>query len=112
MELMQIEVTARFKRDLRILAKKYRRIRQDIQPIINRLETGNLLGDRVAGVGYTIFKLRIKNSDVQKGKSGGYRIIYYLQTKEKIILVTIYSKSEREDITAKEIKQILSEFKL
>ena len=109
---MQIEVTARFKRDLRILAKKYRRIRQDIQPIINRLETGNLLGDRVAGVGYTIFKLRIKNSDVQKGKSGGYRIIYYLQTKEKIILVTIYSKSEREDITAKEIKQILSEFKL
>ena len=112
MELMQIEVTARFKRDLRILAKKYRRIRQDIQPIINRLETGNLLGDRVAGVGYTIFKLRIKNSDVQKGKSGGYRIIYYLQTKEKIILVTIYSKSEREDITTKEIKQILSEFKL
>ena len=59
MELMQIEVTARFKRDLRILAKKYRRIRQDIQPIINRLETGNLLDDRVAGVGYTIFKLRI-----------------------------------------------------
>jgi len=110
MELMQIEVTARFKRDLRILAKKYRSIRRDIQPVINQLETGELPGDKVTGIGYTIFKLRVKNSDIQKGKSGGYRVIYFLKTTDNIILVTIYSKSEREDISAKEIKQILSEF--
>jgi len=107
---MQIEVTARFKRDLRILAKKYRSIRRDIQPVINQLETGELPGDKVTGIGYTIFKLRVKNSDIQKGKSGGYRVIYFLKTTDNIILVTIYSKSEREDISAKEIKQILSEF--
>lgn len=52
----------------------------------------------------------MKNSDVQKAKSGGYRLIYYVKTSTKIILITIYSKSEHEDIAAVEIQQILTEF--
>jgi mRNA-degrading endonuclease RelE of RelBE toxin-antitoxin system len=106
--LIEIEFTDYFKRNLRILAKKYRKIRQDIQPIIEQLQRGELPGDIVAGVGYTIFKLRVKNSDIQKGKSGGYRIIYFVKTKNKIILITIYSKSKQEDITAEEIKDIIT----
>ena len=108
--LILVEVTAKFKRNLRILAKKYHSIRNDIQPIIEQLQAGELPGDQISGVGYTIFKLRVKNSDVQKGKSGGYRLIYYVKTRTKIILVTIYSKSEQEDIAAAEIQQILAEF--
>ncbi len=90
--------------------KKYRSIRHDIQPIIQQLQSGELPGDQVSGVGYTIFKLRVKNSDIQKGKSGGYRLIYYVKISTKIILVTIYSKSDQEDISAAEIQQILAEF--
>ncbi|MEA5580273.1 type II toxin-antitoxin system RelE/ParE family toxin [Nodularia harveyana UHCC-0300] len=108
--LIQVEVTAKFQRNLRSLAKKYRSIRNDIQPIIQQLEAGELPGDQVSGVGYTIFKLRVKNSDIQKGKSGGYRLIYYVKISTKIILVTIYSKSDQEDISAAEIQQILAEF--
>ncbi|WP_413171048.1 type II toxin-antitoxin system RelE/ParE family toxin [Anabaena azotica] len=107
--LVQVEVTAKFKRNLSILAKKYRSIRKDIQPIIEQLQSGNLPGDQVSGIGYTIFKIRVKNSDIQKGKSGGYRLIYYLKTSTRIILVTIYSKSDQEDIAAEEIQQILAE---
>ncbi|MDJ0570417.1 MAG: type II toxin-antitoxin system RelE/ParE family toxin [Pleurocapsa sp. MO_192.B19] len=107
---IEVEFTAKFKRNLRILAKKYRKIRQDIQPVIEQLQLGKLPGDIVSGVGYTIFKLRIKNSDIQKGKSGGYRIIYYLKTQTKIILITIYSKSEREDIAAEEIRDIITKY--
>jgi len=107
--LILVEVTAKFKRNLRILAKKYRSIRNDIQPIIEQLEVGELPGDQISGVGYTIFKLRVKNSDVQKGKTGGYRLIYYVKTSTKIILVTIYSKSEQEDIVAAEIQQLLDQ---
>ncbi len=109
--LIQVEATAKFKRNLRILAKNYRNISNDIQPIIEQLQSGELPGDKIPGVGYTIFKLRAKNSDVQKGKSGGYRVIYYLKTDTNIILVTIYSKSEQEDISAEEIQQILVDFK-
>lgn len=108
--LIQIEVTAKFKRNLRMLAKKYRSIRNDIQPIVEQLKSGDLPGDKIPGIGYTIFKLRVKNSDIQKGKSGGYRLIYYLKIATKIILVTIYSKSDQEDIAAEEIQHILAEF--
>jgi mRNA-degrading endonuclease RelE of RelBE toxin-antitoxin system len=95
---------------LRILAKKYRGIRTDIQPTIEQLQSGELPGDQIPGVGYAIFKVRIKNRNIQKGKSGGYRLIYYVKTNTNIILVTIYSKSEQEDIAAEEIQQILAEF--
>ena len=56
---------------------------------------------------YTVFKVRARNSDVQKGKSGGYRVIYYLKTETQILLVTMYSKSEQSDITSAEIREIL-----
>ena len=58
-----------------------------------------------------IFKVRIRNSDVSRGKSGGYRVIYYLKTATAVILVTIYSKTEQSDISSAKIKKILSEFK-
>jgi hypothetical protein len=57
---------------------------------------------------YTLFKVRVKNSDAQRGKSGGYRIIYYLKTATQIILVTIYSKSDKSDITAAEVREIIT----
>lgn len=108
--LVEVGVTAKFKRNVRVLGKKYRSILNDIQPIIEQLECGYLPGVQVAGLGYTIFKVRVKNSDVQKGKSGGYRVIYYVKTEVKVILVTIYSKSDQEDVAAEEIMEILAEF--
>lgn len=103
----EISFTFEFKRNLRTLAKKYRSIRSDIQPVIDQLENGDLPGDQVPGVNLAIFKVRIKNSDTRKGKRSGYRCIYYLKTRDKIILVTVYSKLGQTDITAKKIKQIL-----
>ena len=73
-----VEATFTFGRNLRTLKKKYRSINGDIKPIIEQLEAGELLGDRIAGVDNQVFKVRVKNSDIQKGKRGGYRLIYYL----------------------------------
>lgn len=106
---IKVEVSEKMKRDLRILSKRYRRIRSDVQPIIEQLQAGEMLGSQVPGVGYPIFKVRIKNSDIQKGKSGGYRLMYYLKTAEKILLITIYSKSDQADVTADEIRLIVAE---
>lgn len=102
--------TPEFKRNLRVLSKKYRHIRDDIEPLIDTLQNGELPGDLVTGTSYTIFKVRVPNRDVQRGKSGGYRIIYYLQTQTDIILVTIYSKTEQADISAAQIRRIVNEF--
>ncbi|WP_425213885.1 type II toxin-antitoxin system RelE/ParE family toxin [Tumidithrix helvetica] len=108
--LIQIEASPTFKRNLRNLAKKYRNIRKDIQPIIAQLEQGEVLGDQISGVGYAVFKLRVRNSDNQKGKSGGYRLIYYIKTATGIILLTVYSKSEQVDIAAEDIQSIITEY--
>ena len=108
--LIQVEATPRFQRNLRKLAKKYLNIRNDIQPVIKQLQQGEILGDRIPKIGYEVFKLRVRNRDIQKGKSGGYRLIYYVKTAKAIILLTIYSKSQQADIAADDIQSIISEY--
>jgi mRNA-degrading endonuclease RelE of RelBE toxin-antitoxin system len=99
-----------FTQNIRRLKKKYRSVLQDVEPTIAQLESGETPGDQVMGVGYPVFKVRIKNSDAQRGKSGGYRILYYLKTRDRILLLTLYSKSEQDDIAADDLKTIIEEF--
>ncbi len=108
--LIQVEASLTFNRNLRALAKKYRNIRDDIQPVIEQLEQGELPGDRIPGIGYAVFKLRVRNSDTQKGKSGGYRLVYYVKIAIEIILLTIYAKSEQVDIAVDDIRRIIAEY--
>jgi mRNA-degrading endonuclease RelE of RelBE toxin-antitoxin system len=108
--LIQVEATRTFNRNLRTLVKKYRSIRKDVQPVIAQLEQGELPGDKISGVGHDVFKLRVRNSDNQKGKSGGYRLIYYVKTAVGIILLTIYTKSEQVDIAADDLRSIIAEY--
>jgi mRNA-degrading endonuclease RelE of RelBE toxin-antitoxin system len=109
-EQVQVEFTPEFKRNLRALSKKYRHIRSDVQPIIDQLQAGEVIGDQVPRTTYTIFKVRVRNCDIQKGKRSGYRLIYYLKTHTNIILVTIYSKLDQADISAEQIRRVLINF--
>ncbi len=106
---MQVEYSAAFKRQLKRLARRYRQIKKDIKPIIDDLIKGKTPGDQITGIGYTLYKVRAKNSDSQRGKSGGYRIIYYLKTDTQCILVTLYSKSDQGDIDAGELNRLLTD---
>jgi mRNA-degrading endonuclease RelE of RelBE toxin-antitoxin system len=48
-----------------------------------------------------------------KGKSGGLRIIYvWSKTRDQILFLLTYPKSEKSDLTAEEIKLIAKEAKL
>jgi hypothetical protein len=40
----------------------------------------------------------------------GYRVIYYMETADKHILVTLYSKSDQSDIPAEEVVRIISKY--
>jgi mRNA-degrading endonuclease RelE of RelBE toxin-antitoxin system len=104
---IELEVSSDFKRNLRALAKRYRHIRSDLKPLLAQLQAGDCPGDQISGIAYAVFKVRLKNSAAQRGKSGGYRVIYYLKTKAKIILVTIYSKSDQGDISDRKVCQII-----
>jgi mRNA-degrading endonuclease RelE of RelBE toxin-antitoxin system len=104
-----LEFTQEFKRNLRLLARKYRHIRSDIEPLLRALQVGDTPGAQVKGTHYAIFKVRLKNSDARKGKRGGYRVIYFLPTSQRVVLITVYSKSDQADISPQRIRQIVAE---
>jgi mRNA-degrading endonuclease RelE of RelBE toxin-antitoxin system len=110
--LVQIDLTPEFQKNLRDLGKRYRNIRADIKHVTQDLEVGNFVGDRITGIGktYVVLKVRVRNRDIQKGKSAGYRLIYQVESPTSVLLLTIYSKSDQADITADEIREILGEF--
>jgi mRNA-degrading endonuclease RelE of RelBE toxin-antitoxin system len=109
---VQIDLTPEYKRNLRELSKRFRQIRLDTQPVIEQIRAGNFIGDRIPGIGedYIILKVRVKNSNIQKGKSAGYRMIYQVESPSIVLLLTIYSKSDRADISSSEIRGIIAEF--
>jgi mRNA-degrading endonuclease RelE of RelBE toxin-antitoxin system len=111
---MSIKVveTVKFAKDLKNLKKRYRAIESDIEPVVAQLEAGQTPGDRITGNKYPVYKVRVKNSDIKKGQSSGYRVIYYIQTPEAVLLTSIYSKSDRANISNQEIEEIIDRYML
>lgn len=107
---VDVDFTVPFLKNLKKLSKRYRRIRSDLRPLIDQLSAGELPGVQLTGVDLPIFKVRLKNSDTKKGKSGGYRVVYYVKTQSQIILMIIFSKSDIPNIETSELMKILVEY--
>ncbi len=106
----QVVALPNFTRQLKQLAKKYRNIRSDIQPTLDALQLGETPGDRIPEIPYVVYKQRISNTDAKRGKSGGYRIIYYIRTRTMILLLTIYTKSDVSDVPVATLIQWIKEY--
>lgn len=104
---VQVRAAPEFQRRLRNLAKKYRQIRADLQPVFEQLQVGNFVGDQISGTGFTVLKVRVKNSAIQKGKSAGYRLIYQVESPNSVLLLLIYSKLDQTDVTTESIKAVI-----
>ncbi|HAG82781.1 MAG TPA: addiction module antitoxin [Cyanobacteria bacterium UBA12227] len=107
--MVEIRFTKPFQRRFKALAKRYRQIKKDIQPILTELQAGNFIGDRIIGIGDTVFKVRAANSDIPVGKSGGYRLIYQVVCSTCVFLLLIYAKSDQVDVTADEIRDAINQ---
>ncbi len=94
-----------FDNQLKRLAKKYPSLKKEFRELFESLEKipfqGNSLGDNC-------FKIRLAIASKGKGKSGGARIITYVQVvHSNIYLLTIYDKSEKRGLTDRELKGLL-----
>lgn len=101
---MRIEPSPRFIKDAKTLAKKYKKLSNDLEFLQKTLLENPLSG---TALGNNIFKIRIPNSSIPIGKSGGFRVITYYLSEEILFLLTIYSKSDRESISSSEIDSII-----
>jgi hypothetical protein len=66
-------------------------------------------GARIQGLGQVLYKARVRNASALRGEIEGYRIILYLRTATDVLLVAIYSKSERSDTAADDLLQIVQD---
>lgn len=97
--------TEYFKNQVRSLQKNYPHIRHDLKELVRILKQNPKEGK---ALGKGIYKIRLKSSDVPKGKRGGYRIItYVVDEDQKIRLLTIYIKPQKVTISDNEIMWIV-----
>jgi mRNA-degrading endonuclease RelE of RelBE toxin-antitoxin system len=91
-----------FSKQFKKLAKKYPSIKNDYVNLLDSLKENPQIG---SPLGNNCYKVRMKIASKQKGKSAGARVITYVLIDEnKITLLDIYDKSERDSITDKELK--------
>ncbi len=92
--MRQVYLADHFLRQLKFYLKKFRNLKDDLVITLENfsLETATHLGRK-------LYKLRLKSSDIPKGKNKSFRlIVFVLELKQVIIPITLYLKSEREDI--------------
>jgi len=106
MNLKIINLTS-FTKDVKKLYKKYKSLPKDLITLKNELSQNPRVGIEL---GSNCYKIRLENSSVPSGKSKGFRVIYYyLDEKQNIYLMAMYSKSELANISDSKIIEILKE---
>jgi mRNA-degrading endonuclease RelE of RelBE toxin-antitoxin system len=108
---VSIQFTPEFNRKYKALKKRYRNIQSDLKPVLEELKSGAVLGDQIPNLDAVVIKLRVKNSDTKKGKSGGYRLIYWTIIDDTILLLDIYSKSDQSNLDFDEIRRVIKKYK-
>ena len=85
-----------FDRQVRQLARKYRRLYEDIASFLDTFSEGHLPGNVVRGVqGLPVKVARMQNSTSNKGKSGGFRMVYYYD--DSLVLFTFITTRDSLD---------------
>lgn len=94
-----------FKKEFKRLLKKYPSLKKEGQELTNELKTNPTIG---TGLGNNCYKIRLSIASKGKGKSGGARVITYVKIIDEIVFIlSIYDKSEKENITDKELEILL-----
>lgn len=96
-----------FDKQLKRLAKKFPSLKKDFAKLIETLEHNPQQG---SPLGNNCYKIRFAISSKGKGKSGGARIISNIVIEETtVFLLSIYDKSEKQNVTDKELIELLKD---
>ena len=98
-----------FRKRLKQLKRKYPAVTDEVRDLVLQLQNDKRPGVKVPGTGYEVYKVRLRNPSARRGKSGGFRVIYYARLVDYVYLLTIYSKTERTDLNPREIGQLVAE---
>ena len=109
----KIITTPSFRKAVKSLSKKYPSLSKDLDLLEGKLSLNPELGTSLGG---NVYKIRLSIKSKGKGKSGGARVITYIELDlevdiedevTNVFLLTIYDKSETDSINSKEIKMLI-----
>lgn len=96
-----------YRKELKQLARKYPLVLDETEKLVRELIADERPGDKLQRVGYDAYKVRFANPSAGRGKSGGFRVIYYVQLVDRVVLLTLYSKTEQEDVPVERIRALI-----
>lgn len=96
-----------FDSELKKLSKKYLSLKSEYARLLDILEENPMIG---TPIGKDCFKIRLAIKSKTKGKSGGARVITCVKIIAKTVyLISIYDKSDLDDINDSDLKNRLKE---
>jgi mRNA-degrading endonuclease RelE of RelBE toxin-antitoxin system len=102
----KVKTISVFEKQTKKLTKKYPSLKKELLALVQKLKESPEFG---IPIGKNCFKIRIAISSKGKGKSGGGRIITNFVVRDStVFLLSIYDKSEKENITEKELEALLN----
>ena len=100
MDSIVIKITPAFERASKRLIDK-----TSLEELYDYLSMHPTSGTIIKGTG-GVRKLRWKTQKLNKGKSGSLRVLYHYSKDILVIMITLYSKSEQENITTEEANDL------
>lgn len=96
-----------FEKQAKRLIKKYPSLTEELFSLIQSLKKHPQQGKPL---GKNCYKIRLSIRSKGKGKSGGARVITHLVILKAVVyLLTIYDKNEQENLSDKELNELLNE---
>lgn len=100
-----VELSVNFQKEAKRLIKKYPSLKAELAKLFDDLEENPTMGKPL---GNDVYKIRLAIASKNKGKSGGARVMSFIKiTETTILLFAIYSKGEKDNISEKEIQELL-----
>ena len=101
----KVKFIPKFEKELRRLSKKHPSLKSDFSLLLKSIKEEPSQG---ISLGNDCYKIRMAITSKAKGKSGGARVITCFKIVHgTVYLLTIFDKSEQENIADKELKELL-----
>ena len=103
----KIQSLPTFDRQVKRLAKKYPSLKTDLRSLFDSFQEEPAQG---SALGKGCYKVRMAITSKKQGKSGGARVITFVKvTQEAVYLLSVYDKSEKEDLEPGELETYLEQ---
>jgi len=100
-----VQSIAVFEKQTKRLLKKYPSLKFELLQLVQSLKQNPEQG---TSIGKSCFKIRIAIASKGKGKRGGARVITnFIITDNTVYLLSIYDKSEKDNLSDKELEELL-----